>query len=75
VTRALNPLLVMPGLDPGIHQFKRPLRSTMDGRVKPGHDEPREITSDRHASPDLNGSSFSGGTDCSAIARIIATIT
>ena len=26
--------IVTPGLDPGVH----PLKKTMDGRVKPGHD-------------------------------------
>ncbi len=32
---------VMPGLDPGIHGSPRALLH-VDGRVKPGHDEPRE---------------------------------
>jgi hypothetical protein len=32
----------MPGLDPGIHVFPRtPMH--VDGRVKPGHDEVREV--------------------------------
>jgi len=31
--------LVMPGLDPGIHQTKEHFSKTMDGRVKPGHDD------------------------------------
>jgi hypothetical protein len=32
----------MPGLDPGIHPFKKALPKKMDCRVKPGNDEVRE---------------------------------
>jgi hypothetical protein len=32
-------LLVMPGLDPGIHVLRVALNEDVDGRVKPGHDE------------------------------------
>jgi hypothetical protein len=31
-------LLVMPGLDPGIHVLPFCRRKDVDGRVKPGHD-------------------------------------
>ncbi|TGN89276.1 hypothetical protein EOW77_0010775 [Bradyrhizobium yuanmingense] len=34
---ATTHLVVMPGLDPGIHVFLR-TRKCVDGRVKPGHD-------------------------------------
>jgi hypothetical protein len=32
------PVLVMPGLDPGIHDLAT-IREDVDGRVKPGHDD------------------------------------
>jgi hypothetical protein len=32
--------LVMPGLEPGIHVFGANSKKDVDGRVKPGHDEP-----------------------------------
>ncbi|UFZ06944.1 hypothetical protein LQG66_11840 [Bradyrhizobium ontarionense] len=32
-------LLVMPGLDPGIHGFLSTDCKDVDGRVKPGHDD------------------------------------
>jgi hypothetical protein len=31
--------VVMPGLDPGIHQTRKHFSKTMDGRVKPGYDD------------------------------------
>ena len=34
----LECLLVMPGLDPGIHVFAAE-KEDVDGRVKPGHDD------------------------------------
>jgi hypothetical protein len=40
-------LLVMPGLDPGIHVLRPYPKKGVDGRVKPGHDEadrPKDIT-------------------------------
>jgi hypothetical protein len=39
--RRLRALIVIPGLDPGIHATCTDLRAdcTVDGRVKPGHDE------------------------------------
>jgi hypothetical protein len=33
----MHPLLVMPGLVPGIHVFR--VGKDVDGRDKPGHDE------------------------------------
>ena len=63
----------MPALVAGIHVFDTACKEDVDGRVEPGHDETE--TTSAHVSPGLNGSSLSGGTDCSAIARIIATIT
>jgi hypothetical protein len=36
--RRIPGALVMPGLDPGIHQKKIVLLKKMDRRVKPGHD-------------------------------------
>ena len=38
-TASSAPLLVMPGLDPGIHEGARPRLAGRDGRVKPGHDD------------------------------------
>jgi hypothetical protein len=39
-TGADTNMLVMPGLDPAIHQNHEGIfRRRMDGRVKPGHDE------------------------------------
>jgi hypothetical protein len=35
---AVTAKLVMPGLDPGIHDLAR-VKKDVDGRVKPGHDE------------------------------------
>jgi hypothetical protein len=32
-------MLVMPGLDPGIHVLTACGKEVVDGRVKPGHDE------------------------------------
>jgi hypothetical protein len=33
----------MPGLDPGIHVRRQsPYRLRVDGRVKPGHDDPEQ---------------------------------
>jgi hypothetical protein len=34
--------VVMPGLDPGIHALSRG-NKVVDGRVKPGHDEARDV--------------------------------
>jgi hypothetical protein len=31
--------LVMPGLDPGIHDSLYTAKKDVDGRVKPGHDD------------------------------------
>ena len=36
--RALLPEFVMPGLVPGIHDFRRDNKKDVDGRDKPGHD-------------------------------------
>jgi hypothetical protein len=33
----------MAGLVPGIHVFKRAKYEGVDGRVKPGHDEPDQL--------------------------------
>jgi hypothetical protein len=35
----MNYSVVMPGLAPGIHVFKRLRLKDVDGRDKPGHDE------------------------------------
>jgi len=32
--------VVMPGLEPGIHVFGDACKKDVDGRDKPGHDEP-----------------------------------
>jgi len=37
------PLIVMPGLDPGIHAFLVATRKPVDGPIKSGHDETRSI--------------------------------
>ena len=34
-----HPSTVMPGLDPGIHGTGTVARLSVDGRVKPGHDD------------------------------------
>ena len=37
----IDPMTVMPGLVPGIHDFRATGAKDVDGRVKPGHDVER----------------------------------
>jgi hypothetical protein len=63
LARWFNRQFVVPGLVPGIHDLGAMSKKDVDGRVKPGHDEGRELRYQRGGKCSENPTRANGSID------------